>query len=151
MPLNITIFVFFVDQMIKLLVESTMHVGQSVPVLGKIFSLTYVLNPGAAFGMMEYQRWFFVAIALGVFLVTFIFYKRLQKECKVLRCGIGLLLGGAAGNLADRIKTGLVVDYFDFHIWPVFNFADIAICVGAAIVLFYVWRRQDEHEEKLCS
>ena len=62
----------------------------------------------------------------------------------MIRCGIGLLLGGAAGSVLDRIQTGLVVDFLDFRVWPVFNIADIGICVGAGMLMFSVWRRRNE-------
>ena len=66
-----------------------------------------------------------------------------------MRSGAGLLLGGAVGNLADRIQSGLVVDFLDFRIWPVFNIADIAICAGAGILIFDIWQRRNEDE--ICS
>ena len=136
MPLGIGILVFIIDQLVKHLVVSTMHLGQSLPVIKGIFHITYVLNPGAAFGMLEHQRWFFIVVALAAVLLGVAFYKKLQQESFLMRSGAGLLLGGAVGNLADRIQSGLVVDFLDFRIWPVFNIADIAICAGAGILIF---------------
>ena len=120
MPLGIGILVFIIDQLVKHLVVSTMHLGQSLPVIKGIFHITYVLNPGAAFGMLEHQRWFFILVALAAVLLGAAFYKKLQQESFLMRSGAGLLLGGAVGNLADRIQSGLVVDFLDFRIWPVF-------------------------------
>ncbi|MBQ5846161.1 MAG: signal peptidase II, partial [Selenomonadaceae bacterium] len=131
MPLGIGILVFIIDQLVKYLVVSTMHLGQSLPVIKGIFHITYVLNPGAAFGMLEHQRWFFIVVALAAVLLGGAFYKKLQQESFLMRSGAGLLLGGAVGNLADRIQSGLVVDFLDFRVWPVYNIADIAICAGA--------------------
>ena len=149
MPLGIGILVFIIDQLVKHLVVSTMHLGQSLPVIKGIFHITYVLNPGAAFGMLEHQRWFFILVALAAVLLGAAFYKKLQQESFLMRSGAGLLLGGAVGNLADRIQSGLAVDFLDFRIWPVFNIADIAICAGAGILIFDIWQRRNEDE--ICS
>lgn len=149
MPLGIGILVFVIDQLVKHLVVSTMHLGQSFPVIKGIFHITYVLNPGAAFGMLEHQRWFFIVVALAAVLLGVAFYKKLQQESFLMRSGAGLLLGGAVGNLADRIQSGLVVDFLDFRIWPVFNIADIAICAGAGMLIFDIWQRRNEDE--ICS
>ena len=149
MPVGIGILVFIVDQLVKHLVVSTMHLGQSVPVIKEIFHITYVLNPGAAFGMLEHQRWIFILSACVVVLVTCSFYRQIQRESIFIRLGAGLLLGGAAGNLLDRIQSGLVVDFLDFRIWPVFNIADIAICAGAGLLIYDIWQRRNEDE--ICS
>lgn len=149
MPLGIGILVFIIDQLVKHLVVSTMHLGQSLPVIKGIFHITYVLNPGAAFGMLEHQRWFFIVVALAAVLLGVAFYKKLQQESFLMRSGAGLLLGGAVGNLADRIQSGLVVDFLDFRVWPVFNIADIAICAGAGILIFDIWQRRNEDD--ICS
>ena len=149
MPLGIGILVFIIDQLVKHLVVSTMHLGQSLPVIKGIFHITYVLNPGAAFGMLEHQRWFFIVVALAAVLLGVAFYKKLQQESFLMRSGAGLLLGGAVGNLADRIQSGLVVDFLDFRVWPVFNIADIAICAGAGMLIFDIWQRRNEDE--ICS
>ncbi len=147
MPLGIGIIIFLVDQLVKHLVTGSMHLGESIPVIKGIFHITYVLNPGAAFGMLEHQRWVFILVAVAVVLAAGIFYSRLKKESILLQTGAGLLLGGAVGNLVDRIQTGLVVDFLDFRVWPVFNIADIAICVGAGILILDMWQRRNEDEE----
>ncbi len=147
MPLGIGIIIFVVDQLVKHLVIGSMHLGESIPVIKGIFHITYVLNPGAAFGMLEHQRWAFILVAVTVILVAGIFYSKLKRESNLLQVGAGLLLGGAVGNLVDRIQTGLVVDFLDFRIWPVFNIADIAICVGAGILILDMWQRRNEDEK----
>ncbi len=147
MPLGIGIIIFVVDQLVKHLVIGSMHLGESIPVIKGIFHITYVLNPGAAFGMLEHQRWVFILVAVTVLLVAGIFYSKLKRESNLLQAGAGLLLGGAVGNLVDRIQTGLVVDFLDFRIWPVFNIADIAICVGAGILILDMWQRRNEDEK----
>ena len=99
--------------------------------------------------MLEHQRWFFIVVALAAVLLGVFFYRKLQQESILMRSGAGLLLGGAVGNLADRIQSGLVVDFLDFRVWPVFNIADIAICAGAGILIYDIWQRRNEDE--ICS
>ena len=127
MPLGIGILVFILDQLVKHAVLGSMHLGESIPIIKDVFHITFVLNPGAAFGMLEHQRWIFIVVALLVVVLALVFYKHIQRESLITRIGAGLLLGGALGNLLDRIQSGLVVDFLDFRIWPVFNIADIAI------------------------
>ena len=144
MHFGIGIIVFLADQLVKWYVDTSMYIGQSIPVIDNIFHITYILNPGAAFGMLEHKRWIFIIVALVIMAATIYCYRWIKQESSLIRCGIGLLLGGAAGNLLDRIQTGLVVDFLDFRVWPVFNIADIGICVGAGMLMFSVWRRRNE-------
>ena len=147
MPLFIGFLAIILDQLVKIYVVSNMKLGESIPVVQDIFHLTYVLNPGAAFGILENHRWFFIVICIAIILCVAIFYKSIRRECAMFRYGLGLLLGGAVGNLIDRIQNGLVVDFLDFRIWPVFNIADIAICVGAVMLVVSLLNEswQDEH------
>ncbi len=108
----------------------------SIPVIPQVFHITYILNAGAAFGILENQQWFFILIGLAVLGAAAWFYSCLQRENACIRYGVSLLLGGAAGNLIDRIFRGSVVDFFDFRIWPVFNIADIAIVVGVGCIIY---------------
>ena len=147
MPLGIGILVFILGQLGRHAVLVSMHLGESIPIIKDVFHITFVLNPGAAFGMLEHQRWIFIVVALLVVVLALVFYKHIQRESLITRIGTGLLLGGALGNLLDRIQSGLVVDFLDFRIWPVFNIADIAICVGAAMLIWDMWQRRNEDEE----
>lgn len=133
------IFTIILDQVAKFYIQGTMSMGMSHPIIPGIFHITYILNPGAAFGILENQRLFFIFVAVAILVVAAYFYARLLKEPLLLRCGAGLLLGGAVGNLIDRIRIGAVVDFFDFRIWPIFNFADIAIVVGVGLVIYNVF------------
>ena len=108
--------VVLLDRITKLFITHTMTVGMSFPVIPGVVSCTYVLNPGAAFGLLEYQRVFFVVITLAA--------------------AVAMFLGGALGNLIDRIATGYVIDFVDFHFWPVFNVADIFICAGVGLIVW---------------
>lgn len=128
--------VVLLDQLTKNIVVTTMTEGQSIPVISDIFHLTYILNPGAAFGMFAHSRTFFICIALLVVVIVWWFRKEILAEPPYIRVGTALFLGGAVGNLIDRADKGLVVDFFDFRIWPIFNVADIAICVGVGLIIW---------------
>lgn len=146
MPVILGIIVFLADQITKWQIGENMHLGQTIPVIKNAIHITYVLNPGAAFGIMENQRFVFIGVAVVLIIGTIFFYKRLLQESRILQYGAMMLLGGAAGNLFDRIQTGLVVDFIDLRIWPVFNIADIAICLGAGFVIFDICFRRENHE-----
>ena len=134
--LLIAAFVVAVDQFTKYLVTSNMSEGMGIPIIDGIFHLTFILNPGAAFGILENNRWFFVVTALSVLIFLFYYRRAIMAESKLEQMGIALFAGGALGNLIDRIRTGLVIDFFDFRIWPIFNVADIAICLGVGLILW---------------
>ena len=117
------------DQLSKLLVRNLLAPGNSVGVIG-FFRITRVENPGAAFGLLpNYQFIFLLTTALVVFFI-FAYYRRLKPNDYLIKLALGLELGGALGNLIDRVFLGQVTDFFDFRIWPVFNVADIAIVLG---------------------
>ena len=122
--------------------------GESVPVIENIFHWTYILNPGAAFGMFEGSRWFFVVIAIGVLVGIWYMKDEINEGGWMMQYGAALFGGGAIGNLIDRARSGLVIDFFDFRIWPVFNVADIAICVGVAMILWKVLQMEFLTNEK---
>lgn len=124
------------DQAVKLGIVRTMQLGESIPVLQGIFHITYIENPGAAFGMFANQRWMFIIAGIIVVLAAGAMYRRLSGTGRLVRWGSALLLGGAVGNLIDRIRLGRVIDFLDFRVWPVFNIADIGICVGVACLIY---------------
>lgn len=142
MPFVLGIIIFVIDQLAKGYITASMHLGQSIPVVKDYFYITYVVNPGAAFGIFEHQRLFFIIVAL-LFVAAIVFFrKKILKENTLFQWGVGLLMGGAIGNLYDRLQNGLVIDFFDFRFWPVFNIADVAICIGAALIMFDVCFRR---------
>jgi len=132
----LSFLVILLDRFAKITIVSNMTEGESIPVLENIFHVTYVLNPGAAFGMLPHNRTFFLIIGAAAVAAIIWLRKDILSEGRKVRCGAALFLGGALGNLWDRIQTGLVVDFLDFRIWPVFNVADIAICVGTGLILW---------------
>ena len=126
------------DQFTKAFVMKSMVPGQSIPLVQDIFHLTYVLNPGAAFGILSNQRAFLLATGAGLILAAAYFYPMLKKSDAWLQFGATAILSGAVANLIDRVQTGYVVDFFDFRIWPVFNVADIAIVVGMGFMIYAI-------------
>src|SRR5687767_9536061 len=108
------------------------------PVLGDYFRFTYVENRGAAFGLLQDQTAFFVLVGVLVIGVIAASYRYLPRSGLLLHLALGLQLGGAIGNLIDRVRQGYVVDFVDFgyhsNWWPVFNVADSAIVVGVALL-----------------
>lgn len=126
--------VLLIDQGSKAAVQMLMYLGESIPVLPPVFYLTYIMNPGAAFGILPNQKVLF--ITTGILLITGVLvgYRKIPPEKKLLRFSLGLVLGGALGNLLDRLRFGRVVDFLDFRVWPVFNLADTAIFIGVCLL-----------------
>ena len=133
--------VILVDQLVKHAVLSGMTVGETIPLLDDIFHITYVQNRGAAFSMWE-QQWVMLilvpAVALAAGLVLIYIKRNIWSRLTLL--SIALICGGGIGNLIDRIFQGYVVDMFDcrffpFFDFPVFNVADISICVGCGLLI----------------
>ena len=134
--LLVGVLVVLLDQLTKYIVVLKMTEGMSIPIINHVFHLTYILNPGAAFGMLEDNRWFFIGMALLVLVLITFYRKWIMSEEKLVQYGITLFAAGTFGNLIDRVRSGLVVDFFDFRIWPIFNVADIAICVGVGLIIW---------------
>jgi signal peptidase II len=140
----IEILVILCDQATKYIVKSWFPLERTLPVIPHLnFSLAY--NHGAAFGLLAqaggWQRWFFVAVAIVIYAGGVWWMRRLDyNRDNLTGIGIALILGGAIGNIIDRVCYGHVIDFIDFYVgnwhWYTFNVADIAICVGAAFILF---------------
>ncbi len=129
------------DQVSKFLVVNMMETGQSIPVIRNFLYLTYVRNPGAAFGMFPYRTVFLIVIAVVVMLFIVYYYRTLPGGFGLLRIGLALQLGGALGNLIDRLRSSYVIDFIDFRIFPpVFNLADTAIVIGVGLFVIAFWR-----------
>ncbi len=141
--LAVALGVIAVDQVTKALIASLMSWGQSVPAQG-IVRLTYTTNTGAAFGMFQGQT-FFLTVASVVGIAAVLLYYRSLASHPPLRWALGLILGGAAGNLIDRLVRGYVVDFVDVQLWQgyhfaVFNVADASINIGIALLAFFLIR-----------
>lgn len=146
--------VLAVDIVTKVIVQNTLQEYRPVPVLGEFFRLTYIFNPGAAFGLHlgDASRWIFMGLALLAVVVLGIFYRNTPAHDRWRLNAIALVTGGAIGNLIDRIREPRgVIDFFDFGFgalrWPVFNVADIAVTVGAVLLAVSLWREDQRREQ----
>lgn len=141
--------VMILDQWTKAAVQQAMELHQSIPVIASLFSLTYVRNPGAAFGFLSEEGSrlrliFFAVTSVAALVVLVYFYITSRPGDRFTQTGLALVTGGAVGNLADRIRFGAVVDFLDFYVgpyhWPAFNVADSAITIGIFILLIQGFR-----------
>ena len=150
--LPIAVLVVILDQLTKLWIQDHMVLYTTRTVIPGFFNIVHVLNRGAAFGFLnrsdiQWQTYFFFAATALAVLIIFHLLRLAQDDDRLLTVGLGLILGGAVGNLIDRIRTGEVVDFLDFYWksyhWPAFNVADIAIFLGSLGLLaaFYRMRR----------
>ncbi|MDQ0190991.1 signal peptidase II [Alicyclobacillus cycloheptanicus] len=132
----IAILAWVIDQGLKWVVRSHLLPDQLVPVLPPAFYFDYIRNPGAAFGILPNARWLFIVVALIVIVAVIVIQRRWHLGV-FAQVGLGLVLGGAVGNLTDRVISGTVVDYVYFKPinFPIFNFADVCIDVGVAILI----------------
>ncbi|MBX6377075.1 MAG: signal peptidase II [Clostridia bacterium] len=131
--------VLVADVASKAWIRRHFDVGESVPVVPGIFHLTHVRNAGAAFGLLPGGRLLFLVVTIGVLLAAGYTLWR-GTGGRWFRLALGLVMGGAAGNLMDRLRWGTVVDFLDFRVWPVFNLADAAIVSGSAILALTLLR-----------
>lgn len=135
----IAVAVVAFDRIIKNLVVSNMQPWESIPVIEDVFHFTYVQNTGAAFSMWQGQWIVLIALPLVVIAAGFVlmFIKKNTWD-RLLLISVAFICGGGLGNLIDRMSLGYVVDLFDFRIFPVFNIADIFICVGCGLMILSV-------------
>ena len=146
--LGVAVCALVLDQISKLLVVQTLRDHEMIPVIRGFFNVVNVRNRGAAFGFLndphiQWQFWLF----LGAAVVAVVAIWKLARDAaydKRLFWGLGAILGGAVGNLIDRVRFRAVIDFFDFYVgawhWPAFNIADSAICLGAGLVILSMWR-----------
>lgn len=141
------IFIFLLlDQLIKMIVAGNMLPGDSIPVINDIFHFTYVRNTGAGFGILAGKRYLLIVISSLILIGIFI-YRYHQRDSRLLKFSLGLITAGALGNLLDRIRLSYVIDYLDFRVWPVFNLADVLVCIGTGLFIIYIWRSEGGKNE----
>jgi|TARA_R110000822_G_scaffold41092_30_gene111605 signal peptidase II len=142
--LALSALIIALDLLSKWFADTNLQMYQQVPIIDGLFSFTLAYNPGAAFSFLAnaggWQRWFFVAIAVGVSGMLVVWLARLPRDKIMEPLALALILGGALGNLYDRIVHGHVVDFILVHwqqswFFPAFNIADSAITVGAALLI----------------
>lgn len=146
--------IVFLDRITKLYIISVMTLHDSYPVIEGFFNITYIRNPGAAFGIFStappfFRFAFFIAVSVLAILLIFYYLRKSEKVNLLQGISLSLIMGGAFGNLSDRIfYGGEVIDFLDFYIgshhWPAFNVADSALSVGAVILMITMMGRQKE-------
>lgn len=145
--LIIFLLILLADQYTKLVVQQDMIVGQSIPVIHRIFHFTYVQNTGGAFGILRGRTNLFIIVSIIVIIFIIYFMLKEEKKDTFVKIVFSVVLGGAISNLIDRMRLGYVVDFIDFQVWPVFNIADSAISVGMALLLIRLFFRKENPQE----
>lgn len=159
--LFVTPAVIAFDQLTKALVVGHFRLGETLPILGGFFDLTYVRNTGAAFGLFaqtdpRFRVPFFLIVPVVALVAISYIFKKIPDRDRKLSIALSLVVGGAVGNLIDRLKLGYVIDFLLFH-WryeyqfPAFNVADSAICIGVATLMIDLLFAQDQTEKPNAS
>ncbi|MFP1739183.1 signal peptidase II [Lonsdalea quercina] len=154
----LALVVLVVDLGSKQWVMTHFQLGESLPLI-PFFNLTYAHNPGAAFSFLAdkdgWQRWFFAVIALAITAALLVMMYRSSASQKLNNIAYAMIIGGAVGNLTDRLVHGYVIDFVDFYIndwhYPIFNIADAGICIGALLIVlegFFVSSEKKKAEGK---
>ncbi|MGD9677888.1 MAG: signal peptidase II [Vulcanibacillus sp.] len=136
----IAILIIGVDQLSKWLIVNYLDLYESIPIIEGWIHITSTRNKGAAFSILQNQRLFFIVLTLFVVIFIIYYIYKIHKEHRFFSLILALILGGAIGNLIDRIATGEVIDFIDFRIinFAIFNIADSAVVVGTTLMLFYM-------------
>ena len=138
-PALMAVGIVLLDQATKQIVRGRMELHESFPVIAGFFNIRLVTNTGAAWGMFQGGSFWLGIVSIAVLIALVAFRRSLLGDGRLERVVLGLLAGGIAGNLIDRVRLGYVVDFLDFHIgtrhFPAFNVADMAICSGVALFM----------------
>ena len=142
------------DQITKQWIIANIHYGDRIPVVPGLFNLTHVRNPGGAFsffadGSVEARMVFFIGTTMIAIAMLLYFFRQLDPEERLPAVALGIVLGGAVGNLTDRILYGEVIDFLDVHlwggyVWPTFNVGDSAIVIGVGLLIIEIFLAGDE-------
>ncbi len=152
----VSALVISLDQASKWIVSSLFSLHETLAVM-PYFNLTLAHNYGAAFSFLAgaggWQRWFFIGLSLVISVALVVWLKKLSSHAKLEAVSISLILGGAIGNVIDRIYFGYVIDFLDVYYgayhWPVFNIADSAICIGAGLLILDSFISKAEPDQKI--
>ena len=154
-PVGIAALIVIIDQLTKQWIMANFALHEQQNVIPGFFDLVYVTNSGAAFGFMaESKNWlrhlFFVGVAIAALIFIIYAYGHLKRQNKIFTYALGLIGGGAIGNLIDRLRFGSVVDFLDFYLgnyhWPAFNVADSAITIGVGLFLLGILLQHREEK-----
>lgn len=138
--LLITFSVLILDQITKWIVKSFIFSVYQVEIIKGFLYISMIKNTGAAFGILQQQRLFLILVPIVILLLFVYYYKDIPKDT-LAWVSAGLILGGALGNLTDRLILGYVIDFVHFTFWPAFNVADSAISIGAVLYAYLLVRK----------
>jgi len=143
------------DQATKYFVKTHFRLYERVVVIPDFFNVMYVSNKGTAFGFFNNfgPRYLFVISIVALLVMIAVYMKHGLKSAEIAY-GLAMIVGGALGNISDRVRFGYVMDFIDVHyrnkfVWPTFNFADVVICIGVALLLFGLLKKQEEQTAKV--
>jgi signal peptidase II len=148
--ISIALGIILLDQVTKFLIHHRMQLHESIMIVEGFFAITYIRNPGAAFGFLanlsdHFRFYFFVMISIVALIFLGAFFFKTPREDFWTQVGISLVVGGAVGNLIDRLRLGEVIDFLDFFVgpyhWPAFNVADSAISIGLTLLILQLFLR----------
>lgn len=156
--LTVIVAVLVADQLSKSWIVHNFDLYQVVEVIPGFFNLVYVTNPGAAFSILAdfdspWRHYFFLIVGTGAIIGLSVIHWQLRGSNRLYSLALGLIVGGAAGNLIDRVRFGAVIDFLDLYLgsshWPAFNVADSAICIGAGLFIVVNFRQiKTEHRRE---
>ncbi len=135
------LIIILIDQLSKFFVRTNFQLSQSIPIINNIFHLTYISNTGAGFGILKAQALILIFISVAVIGIILYNFDKIKNNETLLQILAGFVLGGTIGNLIDRLAYGHVIDFLDFRIWPIFNFADSFVTIGVIGLIIYLWKR----------
>jgi signal peptidase II len=147
--ISVTGLLLLLDQATKFYIDQSMNLHASIPVIDNFFSITYIRNPGAAFGLFAQSGFripFLITVSLVAMVAIIVAVHKLPRKDKIPLIALSFIFAGACGNLVDRIRLGEVIDFLDvywkdYH-WPAFNIADSAICVGVFLYVAFTLKEE---------
>ncbi|HBK86203.1 MAG TPA: signal peptidase II [Firmicutes bacterium] len=138
----LALLIWALDRLLKIWVVRSLPLWSSRPLFGDWLCLTHVRNTGAAFGLFGGQAFFLAIFSVVLFAALFFWRAQLRYLSVWGKLALALIMGGAVGNLFDRLVYGYVIDFIDIKVWPVFNLADSAVVVGAAVLILVLWHQE---------
>ncbi len=146
------------DQLTKIYIDSSFELYESVRVIENFFAITYVRNPGAAFGILAdsaIRLPFFISVSVLAGIGILWYLRKVDPADRWQQFALGLIFSGAIGNLIDRVRLGEVIDFllvhwYQYH-WPAFNVADSAICIGVGLMLVCSWREERQKKQAISN
>lgn len=138
---SMSLVIILIDQLSKFFVRTNFQLNQSIPIINNIFHLTYINNTGAGFGILKAQALILIFVSISVIGIIFYNFDKIKNKETLLQIFVAFVLGGTIGNIIDRIAYGYVIDFIDFRIWPIFNFADSFVTIGVIGLIIYLWKK----------